>query len=261
LSPISEQAYRWTGGARYLLRFDDICPTMNAAAWRRIEAIVRRAGVRPIVAVVPRNRDPELEIDPPEPGFWARVARWQADGWAIGQHGFEHRYVNTDAGILGLTRRSEFAGLDLETQRGKIVAGIEVFGEHGIRANCWVAPSHSFDWTTVAVLASLGQRVISDGIALRPFVGGKETVWVPQQMARIRRLPLGIWTFCYHPNRMGEADFVHLEHMLGRLASRMIGLDQAIALALQPAGAVDHAMFSARRVISGFKALNPRRDA
>ena len=74
------------GGARYLVRFDDLCPTMNWANWRVLEAMLLQAGISPILAVVPDNRDPKLVAGPPAPDFWDHVRAWQARGWAIGLH-------------------------------------------------------------------------------------------------------------------------------------------------------------------------------
>ena len=76
--------------ARYLVRFDDICPTMNWAAWSRIETVLDRHGVAPILAVVPDNRDPKLMVDNSRADFWARVRGWQTKGWTIALHGFQH---------------------------------------------------------------------------------------------------------------------------------------------------------------------------
>ncbi|HET8715597.1 MAG TPA: DUF2334 domain-containing protein, partial [Holophagaceae bacterium] len=97
--------------ARYILRFDDICPTMNWEVWEAIEALLDRHGVKPILAVVPDNQDPKLQVDAPRADFWDRVRGWQAKGYTIALHGYQHRYINRNAGIMGLTHQSEFAGL------------------------------------------------------------------------------------------------------------------------------------------------------
>jgi hypothetical protein len=68
------------GGARYLVRFDDICPGMNWRVWGEIEKILVDGGVKPMLAVVPANDDPQLDVAPREPGFWERVRGWQARG-------------------------------------------------------------------------------------------------------------------------------------------------------------------------------------
>ena len=79
---------------RYLIRFDDICPTMNWAGWDAIESLLMRHSIRPILAVVPDNRDPKLIVDSPCADFWERVRKWQRAGYAIALHGYQHRYVN-----------------------------------------------------------------------------------------------------------------------------------------------------------------------
>ena len=53
--------------ARYLIRFDDICPMMNWRIWAEIEAILLEKKVKPILDVVPDNQDPHLIMDHPVP--------------------------------------------------------------------------------------------------------------------------------------------------------------------------------------------------
>src|SRR5262245_50629556 len=110
--------------ARYLLRFDDICPTMNWDVWDQIDAILCAEGVTPILAVVPDNQDQELKVSPPNPRFWDRARDWQARGWTIGMHGYEHRFVTSESGILRVNRFSEFAGLPAAEQERKLRAGL-----------------------------------------------------------------------------------------------------------------------------------------
>lgn len=63
--------------ARYLVRFDDICPAMNWDMWGKIETVLRENGVKPILAVVPDNKDPLLDVGAPVSDFWERVRGWQ----------------------------------------------------------------------------------------------------------------------------------------------------------------------------------------
>jgi len=216
-------------GARYLLRFDDLCPTMDWDAWDRIEPMLERHGVRPILAVVPDNRDPHLEAGPAREDFWDRVRSWQARGWAIGLHGYQHTYVNREAGILGLNPRSEFAGLPFEAQVAKLGRGLAVFAREGVRADAWIAPAHSFDGVTLLALKAVGLRTISDGLGLFPYRDPAGAAWVPQQFASMRPLPWGVWTFCYHINRIGPEALERFRRALGRLAPRMISLPEAVA--------------------------------
>jgi len=184
----------------YLLRFDDICPTMAWANWDPVERRLARLGVRPILAVVPDNRDPHLVAGPAREDFWDRVRRWQARGWTIAMHGYQHLYVTREAGLIGLNPRSEFAGLPRAEQERKLAAGLAIFREHRVRAEAWVAPGHSFDRTTVDLLTRLGLPVISDGLGRRPFSEPGGAVWVPQQIWDFCPRPPGIWTVCCHPN-------------------------------------------------------------
>lgn len=44
----------------YCLRLDDACPQMNAEKWAGVERILDKYKVRPIVGVIPENRDPDF---------------------------------------------------------------------------------------------------------------------------------------------------------------------------------------------------------
>src|SRR5437868_6217961 len=94
---------------KYLLRFDDICPTMNWKVWSEIEASLVERSLKPILAVVPDNQDPALKVDRALDNFWERVRRWQARGWTIALHGYQHRYVTQHSGIVTVKKKSEFA--------------------------------------------------------------------------------------------------------------------------------------------------------
>ena len=194
------------GVARYLVRFDDICPTMNWEVWERVEKILIEHAVRPILAVVPSNEDPHLDVAGSNPEFWSRVRGWQQRGWTIALHGCHHVYETTEAGLLGLNRRSEFAGLPREVQAERIAAGLRVLRREGVSAKVWVAPAHSFDLNTIEVLLEQGVDVISDGFFFRP-VRLFQAIWIPQQLWRFRPMPFGTWTICYHHNTFTRVGF------------------------------------------------------
>jgi glycosyltransferase involved in cell wall biosynthesis/predicted deacetylase len=217
-------------GPHYLLRFDDICPTMDWSTWNAVEELLIAQGVKPILAVIPDNRDPTLMIDPPAPDFWDRVRGWQARGWAIGLHGYQHLRVNSEPGILGFPSKSEFAGLPYEEQLHKLNLGLEIFARERVRPDVWIAPSHSFDLVTVAALRDLGIRTISDGLAIGPYQDHQGTVWIPQQYSMMRPMPWGVWTFCYHSGDFAGAGMGMFQRRLAQLAPRMISLVEARAL-------------------------------
>src|SRR4051812_3907072 len=126
--------------AKFLVRFDDICPTLNWSVWTRVESILQRQGVKPILAVVPDNRDAHLMVDPPNREFWRRVREWNEQGWTIAVHGHQHAYTTKNGGIVGLNASSEFAGLPYADQRRKIEAALTIFSAQGLRPQVWIAP-------------------------------------------------------------------------------------------------------------------------
>ncbi|SRR6266536_2512982 len=215
--------------ATYLLRFDDLCPTMRRSAWDRMEAVLVDARIKPIAAVVPDNRDPRLMVDPPDPGFWDRVRRWQSWGWTIGIHGYQHRYVTNRAGLVGINRYSEFAGLPRDEQQRKLEAALRIFESEDVVPGAWVAPAHSFDGTTVDVLRRLGVRTISDGLFPLPHRDGQGILWVPQQLWRFRAVPAGVWTVCVHMNTLSAEGVAQLLHAIRSHRHRIRDLDMVAA--------------------------------
>jgi predicted deacetylase len=219
--------------ARYLVRFDDICPTMNWAMWDRIEAMLDEHAIRPIVAIVPDNQDPNLAVAPARGDFWERVRAWQKAGWFIALHGYQHQYVTTHAGLVGINPFSEFAGLPHETQKLKLVNALAIMQQHGVEPDGWVAPAHSFDATTVQVLLELGIEVISDGFYRRPvrYLGA---TWIPQQIWRFRPMPVGVWTVCVHGNTLTEHSFQALKDDLVRFGPQITSVQAVLGAGRAP---------------------------
>ncbi len=210
--------------ARYLVRIDDICSTMDWRAWEAVESLLNAHSVKPILAVVPDNRDPSLMCGDPAPDFWQRVRDWQRVGWTIAIHGYQHLYETRDSGLVGLNPFSEFAGLPIEQQRRKLTSALEIFRKERVDVEAWVAPAHSFDESTVTVLKELEITTISDGFCFR-VVERLGCRWVPQQLWRFRSMPFGVWTVCLHPNALrDERNLARLEADLARYAGRIVAL-------------------------------------
>lgn len=199
---------------------------MAAQTWTRIEEICDACGVRPLVATIPDCRDPELALSPPDPNFWDRARRWRDKGWEIALHGLHHLYHPDPEGSRSLVpfkREGEFVGLSLEHQRDLMAAAWRIFRAECIEPTWFVAPSHSFDRTTLeALFLETPIRRVSDGLSYRPF-GRYGFAWYPQQFWRFREMPSGLWTVCLHPNRMTERDIATLSDDLRRFKSRIIG--------------------------------------
>jgi predicted deacetylase len=185
---------------KYLIRFDDICPTMNWGIWNEIEKVLHEMKIIPIMGIVPDNQDETLKIDQDNSHFWERVRMWQACGWTIGLHGYQHLYVTSDSGIIGLNNRSEFAGLPVEKQEKKLQSAIEIFRNEGVEPDVWIAPSHSFDAATITALKKIGIRFISDGHFIIPHVDYQGMMWIPHQLWHFHFMPFGVWTVGIHHN-------------------------------------------------------------
>ncbi|HXE12079.1 MAG TPA: DUF2334 domain-containing protein [Bryobacteraceae bacterium] len=215
--------------AQYLLRFDDICATMKWSNWDLIEEILVGHGIKPIMAIVPDNRDSYLKVQPPNPDFWSRVRRWQSDGWALGMHGFQHTYVTRDPGLYSYQKASEFAGLPFEVQCDKLRRAAAILKEEGVDSNLWIAPGHSFDRTTVAALKAVGLTSISDGFSRYPYTDGGGMFWIPQQQLSENEMlgpphgqpakpkSNGVWTICLHPNAWSIGDIVRFKSRVEKL--------------------------------------------
>jgi peptidoglycan/xylan/chitin deacetylase (PgdA/CDA1 family) len=231
---------------------------MDWSIWDALEPLLIEHGIRPILGVVPDNRDPKLMVAPPASDFWDRVRGWQTRGWAIGLHGYQHKYVNAEPGILRLNRQSEFAGLGFDEQYEKLRLGLAIFSGEGVRADVWIAPAHSFDWVTVSALNALGLRLISDGFAFSPYHDSQGTTWVPQQFASMRVMPMGVWTFCCHPNQLSPEGFLKFKRSLERLGPGMISLPEAAEMGNRPRSGVDSLVGALRMTLSSVRHLGQK---
>ena len=210
----------------YLIRLDDACPTMNHQNWDRIEVLLDKYGVNPMVGVIPHNENSNQQIDSEDGDFWDLVHSWEQKGWTIAMHGFNHVYSSRERGINPVWDKSEFAGHPIELQREKIRKGISIMREHNINPRYFFAPSHTFDENTLVALREESDiRIISDTIGAKPY-RYKDFVFIPQQSGHPIRLPFGgLLTICYHPNSMGEEDFAGLEHFFVKCKDKILSFE------------------------------------
>ena len=213
--------------AKYIMRLDDASGKRDVARWDRMEALLDRYGVRPLVGVIPACEDPAMEQYPEDLCFWERVDAWRQKGWCIAMHGYNHVYGTESGGINPVNRRSEFAGEPLARQKEKIAGGVAILREHGIEPRVFFAPSHTFDENTLTALLECSEiRTVSDTVANAPYFARGFT-FVPQQSGRVRALPFSTVTFCYHPNMMEDGAFEELEAFLSKHQKRFIPFSDA----------------------------------
>jgi predicted deacetylase len=214
--------------AQYLLRIDDLCPTVSAEPWLQIRQLIEAFNLKPILAVVPENWDADLEVSPPDPFFWEQMRTLESAGAVIGLHGYRHICVNLGRSILGLSRASEFAGAAAEMQRTWIRVGLHILRGHGLSPRIWVAPRHGFDAQTLAALRAEEIHLLSDGFARVPFVRNGIT-WIPQQLWSPVEKNCGLWTICVHPNTINDGEIDRLRAFLRAHASQFSSVDHLLA--------------------------------
>ena len=199
---------------QFLIRLDDACPTMNHVKWEQYLVLLDSYNVKPIIAVIPDNKNTKLDVDPPDPGFWEQVKQWQQKGYCIAMHGYDHVYISKNGGLLKINNRSEFAGVPYEDQKIKLGKAQRIFESHGIRPEVFVAPAHTFDRNTLKALNAVTTvKTISDGYAVNAFTDLGFN-WIPQQLWRPKKKTFGLWTICYHPNTSNEQELAALKAFL-----------------------------------------------
>lgn len=195
----------------YLFRIDDITPWMNRDNFDRVEKIFDSYWIKPIIGVVPDNRDPKLDIFPHIDKFWKKIISLHEKGRIIAQHWYQHKYITKNSGIIWLNNYSEFAWLSYNDQKIKIQQGKLILEKNiWITIKWWMAPAHSFDKNTCKVLKDIGFEYITDWIAMYPFskYGLK---WLPQQIWKPQKKCFWIRTVCLHINNYDDRFMDNIE--------------------------------------------------
>lgn len=210
----------------YLIRLDDACPYMDREKWQRMEELLDRYSIKPLVGIIPANRKPDLFISPEDSSFWSKVQIWIDKGWSIALHGYDHVYISNSGGVNPFWQRSEFAGVSLEKQKEKIKMGVTILRNHGINPYYFFAPSHTFDENTLQALRDESDiRIISDTIGRYPY-RYRDFLIIPQITGHCVKISLsGIYTFCFHPNILNDVSFAALESFLKQNHSLFISFD------------------------------------
>jgi len=214
--------------AQYLLRFDDLCPTMSRGGLERFLPLIQEFSLQPILAIVPDNKDPDLIRDEADPEFWARMRVLETAGATIAVHGYQHICRSRGRGLIPLHRSTEFVGVSLDMQRWWVEQGLETLRAEGLKPAMWVAPRHGFDSNTLTALRGSGVRLLSDGFARVPFVRGGVT-WIPQQLWAPVEKSKGLWTICIHTNTARESLPQQLREFLVRHAAQFTSVERVVA--------------------------------
>ena len=214
-----------------LIRLDYIAETMNWSMMEEVTNLFDKYNVKPVLGVIPNNRDPELLSYPKAKlNFWDQVKNWQNKGWEIAMHGNNHLYNKNNSKIDYLSHggNTEFCGHALDIQIKKIKEGLNKFKEKDIPVRVFFAPNHTFDKNTLLALKECGLRNIIDGYGLMPYEENKMN-FIPQLFYKTIALPFGIQSFQIHINYFNQQDFNNFKDFIIKYSKKIITYEQAIS--------------------------------
>lgn len=222
---------------KILIRFDDICPTMDFVQFNRAVELMDRYSVKPLIGVIPNCKDNDLMIESQHEDFWNYVKFLQAKGYTVAMHGYEHVFCSQHHGMVNRHIGSEFAGLTFEVQKEKIQKGKAILESHGITTDIFFAPAHSYDRNTLKALASCGFKFISDGKSKKPYILEGITCIPCRSTGAANIKGNGYYTSVFHAHewtRPEKADaYNQLVSTLNQYASYVVSFEEFCA---QPVG-------------------------
>ena len=212
-----------------LIRFDDICENMKWNYIEECEYLFDKLNIKPVLGVIPNNRDNELLKYPLKKNFWEIVRNWQSKGWTIAMHGNSHFYDSetNKKDYFSYGGKSEFFGHPLEEQMKRIKIGLEKFNSENIKIRTFFAPNHTYDKNTFQALKNLGLNEIIDGYGLMPY-SEFDIKFIPQLFYQNIILPFGIQSTQIHLNYWDNKDFEIFKKFIIKNKEKIITYDQAI---------------------------------
>ena len=218
-----------TDNTGILIRLDDIAENMNWDLMKKSELLFEKYALKPVLGVIPENKDNELLSYPKRDGFWEQVRIWKNKGWEIAMHGYTHVYdkMPRKDDYFNYGGGSEFCGHSLETQMLRIKNGLKKFADEKIKIRTFFAPNHTYDENTFVALKSLGINEIIDGYGLMPYIEN-DIKFIPQLFYKVLVLPFGIQSTQIHLNYWKQKDFDIFEKFIIKNSNKIITYDQAL---------------------------------
>ncbi len=212
-----------------LIRLDDIAENMNWDLMEKSESLFEKYQIKPILGVIPNNKDNDLLSYPKKDNFWEQVRKWKDKGWEISMHGSTHVYdKNTkNDDYFGYGGDSEFCGHSLEIQTLKIKEGIKKFNDEKIEIRSFFAPNHTYDKNTFYALKNSGINEIIDGYGLMPY-SENDIKFIPQLFYKLIALPFGIQSTQIHLNYWAEKDFNIFKKFIEKNSNKIITYQEAL---------------------------------
>ena len=151
------------------VRLDDITPDMDWKKFLKFKELLDLYEIKPLIGVVPDNRDECLKMDSEKENFFEYIQELQKEGWVIAMHGWRHVYDSKKGGMFPLNHFSEFAGHSFSEQEKRIREGKTLLEQSGLYTDIFMAPAHSYDENTLKALKMNGFTKITDGFGKHPY--------------------------------------------------------------------------------------------
>ena len=213
-----------------LIRLDDIAENMNWDLMKKSETLFEKYGIKPVLGVIPNNKDNELLSYPKKNNFWEQIRSWRDKGWEITMHGYTHVYDKSckNEDYFSHGGGSEFCGHTLETQISRIKNGLKKFKDEKIKIRSFFAPNHTYDNNTFVALKNFGINEVIDGYGLMPYMEN-DIKFIPQLFYKVFLFPFGIQATQIHLNYWKQKDFDDFERFIKKNSNKIITYDQALA--------------------------------
>jgi hypothetical protein len=186
---------------KYIIRLDDLSAYSNFPMWRDILEFSVEHGVRCLIAVIPKCEDKKLMAGEKmnDNSFW----------FFVKEHSKKH-----DIAIHGLNHEI-FGGKSFDKQFRLMSESMKIFIHRKIVPDCFVSPKHVYDDNTLRSMKALGISYMSDGVGLYPWKHlDTDIIFVPQVLWKPRRVPMGVVTFCLHPDTMSIGHIAELKKFI-----------------------------------------------
>ena len=213
-----------------LIRIDDVCENMNWDLMSKLESLFDNHSIKPVLGVIPNNRDEDFLSFPRNDNFWDQVRKWQDKGWEIVQHGDTHIYdrlCSKKSDYFEYGGGSEFFGHPLNVQEKRIKNGLEKFKREKINIRSFFAPNQTYDENTFIALKNCGINEVIDGYGLMPYTE-KNVKFIPQLFEKVVLLPFGIQSTKLHLHVWDENDYKKFENFIKINSKKIITYDQAL---------------------------------
>ena len=213
------------------VRMDDITPDMNWDNFYFFQKLFKKAGITPLLGIVPDNRDPKLSCGAAREDFYEVMRGFAKEGYSLAMHGCHHVYTTKCGGIFPLNRQSEFAGLPYDQQREMLKDGREKLKENGIDTDIFMAPSHSYDENTLEALKEVGFTKITDGFGSAPYQYRGITFYpISMKLDRSLKQKKGTTTMVIHANTVTEADKKRYARIFKEYGKNMISYSEYLKM-------------------------------